>query len=184
MNIMTSILGFFLDFVMKVFSRCIRSYRMRLFKSHGKNVYIGKGCFFTYKNISIGNNVQIGHRCIFQSTHGLISIGNHVMFGPEVHIHGGNHITNIVGKYMDEIEKKSNDGVVVVEDDVWIGAKAIVLENVTIGKGSVVGAGAVVTKNVPPYSIVVGNPAMVVKKRFTKEQAEIHENKLMGVNLT
>ncbi|MEN6551326.1 MAG: DapH/DapD/GlmU-related protein [Methanobacterium sp.] len=52
---------------------------------------------------------------------------------------------------------------VIVEDHVWIGARVIVLPGVTIGKGSIVGAGAVVSKNVPPYSVAVGNPARVVK---------------------
>lgn len=176
---MFAILGYFFDFMLKFFSKCIRTYQITLFKSCEKDVYIGKGCFFTYKTISIGHNVTIGHRCIFQSAHGLINIGNHVMFGPEVHIHGGNHRIDVVGVYMDEVKKMPNsDGTVFIDDDVWIGAKAIILKNVTIGKGAVVGAGSVVTKNVPPYAVVAGNPAKIIKMRFSAKQIEQHEKSL------
>ena len=60
---------------------------------------------------------------------------------------------------------------VIIEDDVWIGARAIILPGVIIGKGSVIGAGAVVAKSIPPYSVAVGNPARVVKTRTDKENS-------------
>lgn len=61
-------------------------------------------------------------------------------------------------------------GNIVIENDVWIGSKSIIMSGVQISSGAVVGAGSVVTKDVSPYSIVAGNPARVVKKRFTDEQ--------------
>ena len=70
---------------------------------------------------------------------------------------------------------KEFDKDIVVEDDVWIGTRAIILKGVTIHKGAIVGAGAVVTKDVPPYSIVAGNPAKIVKMRFTDEEIKKHE---------
>ncbi|MBP7508929.1 MAG: hypothetical protein KA807_14020 [Prolixibacteraceae bacterium] len=101
------------------------------------------------------------------------------MFGPCVHIHGGNHIVNEIGIYMDEVQKEpGSDGIVIIEDDVWIGANAIILCGVHIGKGSVIGAGSIVTKDVPPYSISVGNPAKTIKMRFTEEEIDIHERTL------
>ena len=63
-------------------------------------------------------------------------------------------------------------GDIVVENDVWIGAKSTIMSGVKIQNGSIVGANSVVTKDVPPYSIVVGNPAKVVKYRFTERQIE------------
>lgn len=63
-------------------------------------------------------------------------------------------------------------GDIIVENDVWIGAKSTIMSGVKIQNGSIVGANSVVTKDVPPYSIVVGNPAKVVKYRFTEKQIE------------
>jgi serine acetyltransferase len=63
-------------------------------------------------------------------------------------------------------------GNIIIENDVWIGAKSTIMSGVKIGNGSVVGSCSVVTKDVPPYSIVVGNPARVVKLRFTELQIE------------
>ena len=106
----------------RAISKCINAYHMSKFENCGKNVYIGRHCAFTPKNISVGNNVFIGSGAVFQSVHGKIVIGNHVMFGPCVHIHGGNHKTSSIGIYMDEVTKlPGSDGIVCIEDDVWIG---------------------------------------------------------------
>lgn len=79
-------------------------------------------------------------------------------------------------------DKRKQDGLdIVVEDDVRIGSRAIILKGVIIGRRSIVGAGVVVAKRVPPHSIVAGNPAKVVKMRFTKSEIEEHE-KLIAKN--
>lgn len=78
---------------------------------------------------------------------------------------------------MDSKEKlPENDAPVVIEDDVWIGANVTILKGVTIGRGSVVAAGVVVTKSCPPYSIIGGVPAKVLKMRFTPEEIVKHES--------
>ena len=104
------------------------------------------------------------------------------MFGPAVTIVSGDHRSDIIGKYMIEItdsEKRSEDDLdVVIEDDVWVGTGAIILKGVTIGRGSIIAAGALITKDVPPYSIVGGVPARVIKMRFTPEEIKRHENNL------
>ena len=172
-------LGRFLKFYEKFSDYCIREYEKTMFRSIGKDVYIGHECVFSYENLYIGNHTYIGDKCVLQSAHGLIEIGNHVMFGAGVHIHGGNHIYNVIGKYMDEVGKeKGVDGVVKVEDDVWVGSNAIILGGVTLGEGCIVGAGAVVTKSVEPYSIVAGNPAHVIKMRFNPQEIEIHKKEI------
>jgi serine acetyltransferase len=63
-------------------------------------------------------------------------------------------------------------GDIIVENDVWIGAKATIMSGVRVSNGSIVAAGSVVTKDVPPYAIVAGNPAKVVKYRFNEEQID------------
>lgn len=71
--------------------------------------------------------------------------------------------------YSQQREAELNASAVILADDVWVGAKTIVLAGVHLGQGCVVGAGAVVTKNVPPYAIVVGNPARVIRYRFSPQ---------------
>lgn len=71
-----------------------------------------------------------------------------------------------------------NDAPVIIEDDVWTGANITILKGVTIGRGSVVAAGAVVNKSCPPYSIIGGVPAKVLKFRFTIDEVLEHEKKL------
>lgn len=80
---------------------------------------------------------------------------------------------------MDTTEKlPENDAPVVIEDDVWTGANVTILKGVTIGRGSIIAADAVVTKSFPPYSIIDGVPAKVLKMRFSEEEIEEHEEKL------
>ncbi|MCK9304073.1 MAG: acyltransferase [Bacteroidales bacterium] len=118
----------------------------------------------TIKTVGHGAKIVIGHNvgisgCTLSSAKS-ITIGNKVLLG------SGCLITDSDAHPVDPTERmKGGVGFtkpVVIEDDVFIGARAIVLKGVTIGKGSVVGAGAVVAKSIPPYSIVVGNPAKVV----------------------
>ncbi len=103
-------------------------------------------------------------------------IGKKVLFGPHPTIITGDHRIDIPGKYIADVtvEEKFVDGVnvydqpVVIEDDVWVGANVTILKGVTSGHGSVVAAGTVVTKSCPPYSIIGGVPAKVLRKRFEK----------------
>jgi len=102
------------------------------------------------------------------------------MFGPQVVIVGGNHNIAVPGQFMcDVYEKADNDDLdVTIEDDVWVGARAVILRGVRIGRGSVIGAGSVVTKSVPPYAIVAGNPARVVRFRWDVDTILRHEDAL------
>lgn len=101
------------------------------------------------------------------------------MFGPRITIMG-DHCTNVLGAYMCGVKEKlpesSRD--VVVEDDGWIGAGAIFLKGVTIGRDPVVGAGSVATRSIRSYSIAVGNGGQVKWCRLTPEQIEMQESLL------
>ena len=81
-------------------------------------------------------------------------------------------VTNEIAKMHMDMGHPSCKGNIIIQNDVWIGAKSTIMSGVKISNGSVVGAGSVVTKDVPPFAIVVGNPAKVVKYRFTEEQIE------------
>lgn len=171
--------------VERAWKYCIKVYKLSLFKKIGIGVYIGNSCTFTEKTISVGNDVSIEKGCCFQSTHGDIIIGNHVMFGPEVHIHGGNHSVRHIGVYMKEVDykKPGDDGQVIIEDDCWIGARAIILKGVKVGKGSIIGAGSIVIKDVPPYSIYSGVPSNKMRPRWDEKTIKEHESLLMERSL-
>lgn len=114
--------------------------------------------------IMIGDDVYLG----FESTLSCadrITIGNHVMIAHFASIYdNNNHPIDPRARAANEPIGKEDIAPVVIEDNAWIGAHAIVLKGVTIGKGSVVAMGAVVTKDVPPMTVVAGNPARVVKQ--------------------
>ena len=105
------------------------------------------------------------------------------MFGPEVTIRGGNHRIDIVGRTMvsikDHEKRETDDKGVIIGNDVWIGTRAIILSGVVIGDGAVIAAGAVVTKDIPPYAIVGGNPAKIIKYRFSDDEIKKHETILL-----
>lgn len=168
------------DFIQKAIYKCIIMPGIRaMFQKCGKNVHIGRGGSFTFKNITIGDNSSIGTNATFMCTLAKINIGNKVMFGPHVFMITGGHRTDVIGRYMIDITNKEklpeNDRDIVIEDDVWIGANAIILKGVTVGIGSVIGAGSVVTKDVDPYTIVGGAPAKCIKKRFSEEEILRHK---------
>lgn len=162
----------------------------RCMKHCGRNVYLrpmssdikGLG------NLSIGDGTSIPKGSTIYCTLAPLTIGKKVIFGPHPTIITGDHRIDIVGKYIidvtddDKFENGINnyDAPVVIEDDVWCGANVTILKGVTIGRGSVVAAGAVVTKSFPPYSIIGGVPAKLIKMRFTPEEIEEHE-RLLGI---
>lgn len=150
-----------------------------LFGSHGRNFRFDPSGDYTYGTIHVGNDVHLGMRPTLNAARSTIRIGNKVLFGPEVTIRGGNHRTDLVGRFIFDVtngEKRPEDDLgVVVEDDVWIGTRAVIVHGVRIGRGAVIGAGAVVTRSVPPYAIVGGVPAKVIRFRWDVETILRHE---------
>lgn len=147
----------------------------------GSDVTIGDGTEIEpAHNVSLGNHVFVGRDCWFSAPNATITIGNHVMIAPQAALITGDHRIDVVGRYLDEVTEKTarTDRPIVIADDVWIGFRAIVLKGVTIGRGAVVGAGSVVTKDVPPYTVVAGVPARVIAQRFDQESIEHHERLL------
>lgn len=156
----------------------------RTMRHCGKGVYLRpmssdiKGV----ENLSVGDGTSIPKGSTFYCTEASLTIGKKVIFGPKPTIITGDHRIDIIGKHIIDItvnEKlPENDMPVVIEDGCWIGANVTILKGVTIGRGSVVAAGAVVTKSCAPYSIIGGVPAKLIKMRFTPEQIEEHELKI------
>jgi acetyltransferase-like isoleucine patch superfamily enzyme len=122
---------------------------------------------FNFRNlpqagITIGKNCFLGEYNVVRGQGG-VHIGNDVYTGPMVQLVAVNHI------YRDPDRPIREQGItargIIIEDDVWLGAGAIVLDGATVGRGSVIGAGAVVANDIPPYSLAVGSPAKPIKSR-------------------
>lgn len=142
-------------------SKKLRAFCGRLIlRSCGSNVNIEKGAQFS-SEVSLGDNSGIGVNALIAS---YVSIGNDVMMGPECIILTSNHGMERSGIPMWQ-QKSTEPRSVVIGDDVWIGARVIILPGVHVGDGAVIGAGSVVTKDVAPYSIVGGNPAKLIRMR-------------------
>lgn len=123
-----------------------------------------------------------------------LEIGEFVSIAPEVVFHlGGEHSLDTFSTFPFDIlvlgmpyDKKKNatKGPIIVRDDVWIGRRTLILSGVEIGQGAVIGAGSVVAKSIPPYAVAVGNPARVIKYRFSPEIIEILRKRLNYQMLT
>ena len=172
-------IGWIVDFFCRAWNKTVVStIKKSRFATCGKKVIIGKGLSVAgYSNIYVEDNVSIGPGAVIFCTRAKIKIKSHVMFGPNVTLITGGHRTDICYRYMDEItddEKRSEDDQdIVFCGDNWVGANATILKGVEVGEGAVIAAGAVVTRDVPPYSIVGGVPAKVIRMRFN-----INENEL------
>lgn len=157
------------------------SYKRQMIRC-GKDVHIEGNVKGNWNNISMGTDVHIGMNNLFMCSKASIIIKNHVMFGPNVTIITGDHRIDIIGRYMTSIRNdeklEENDQPVVFQGDNWIGANTTILKGVTVGEGAVIASGAVVKEEVPPYSIVGGVPAKVLKYRFTDEQIQQHKRLL------
>jgi galactoside O-acetyltransferase len=135
-----------------------------------KNITIGDsfttlGNAYLFANdgvLEIGNNLSLNTNVHIGASFGKIIIKNNVSIGPNVVLRSADHGTT----HGTLINKQPHvGGSIIINDDVWIASNAVILKNVELGEGCVVAAGAVVTKDVPPYSIVGGIPAKVLRSR-------------------
>ena len=140
----------------------------------GENVHIGEGsrllCWDSYRGerfenppqITIGSGVRATRNLTIQCA-SRITIGDNVLIASDVFMVDYNHgMSPLTDSYLENPLDRS-DGIT-IEEGVWIGNNVIILPNVTIGRKSIIGAGAVVTRSIPPYCMAVGNPARVIRK--------------------
>lgn len=137
----------------------------------GNNFRIGHSAHIKgYKNIVIGHNFFSGPY-LYLNTNDIsnILIGNDVMMGPYVKILSGNHIIDYKYGPMNSAppKQKGHDKGILIENDVWIGVNVIILDGSILSEGSVIGAGSVTNRFIPPYVIAAGNPARVIRPRFS-----------------
>ena len=163
-----------------LFTVCKYPINFVLFRKIGVLSYVSlRSSVRSHRCISLANHVEINPFVVLWPTslsigpysqlnpgtavYGDVVIGAYVMIAPNCMIVGGNH--NFSGMEQPMIFQGSNSKGIVIEDDVWLGANVTVLDGITIGKGSIIAAGSVVTKNVEPYSIMAGVPARKINSR-------------------
>jgi acetyltransferase-like isoleucine patch superfamily enzyme len=120
---------------------------------YGRNLGVG---------LKIGNNSNIG-RYSYIGCSGGITIGDNVMMGPRVGLFAENHVYDDIDRVMRDQGVKRQP--ILIEDDCWLASSSTILAGVTVGRGAIVAAGSIVTADVPPYAIVGGAPAKVIRHR-------------------
>lgn len=143
----------------------------------GNHVWIGRSAMIRpsgYYSGKIGEGLLVGDRTTigpfcYLGCSGFIQLGSHVMIGPRVSFYAENH--NFADPNVPMQAQGVTHDTITVEDDCWIGSHALILAGVTIGRGSIVAGGSVVTRSVAPYSIVSGVPARVVRSRLEEGDA-------------
>jgi len=134
-------------------SSCYLGFNCKLYASKSSKVDIGS-------NIAVNSNVMINAR-----GKGKIFIGDNVLIGPNVVIRSNNHSYQNTLKLIKD--QGMDYGEIIINNNVWIGSNCVILPNCTIGEGSIIAAGAVVTKDIKPNTIVGGVPAKLIKKNDT-----------------
>lgn len=164
----------------------VRNYYYRSRLSEGRKLFIDTGCrFIGYDNIFLGDQTSIGQRSFFSAENGVINCARGTTFNNDVHINASKGgvinigVSCLIGPgvmlftanhtYSDTasfIREQGDDiGDIIIGDDCWLGANSIITSGVRIGKGSIVGAGSVVTKDIGDYVVAAGVPARVIKQR-------------------
>ena len=153
-----------------------RVFRIRWRKRNRDNFTMPQNCF-NINRVHVGQgtygNLDVRH---FGSPSESLTIGSYCSIGPQcVFLLGGEHPYDRIStypfrmKYVDRQNESVSKGEVIIDNDVWIGFGCIIMSGVHIGQGAVVAAGSIVTKDVPPYAIVAGIPAKVIKYRFEED---------------
>jgi acetyltransferase-like isoleucine patch superfamily enzyme len=141
------------------------------FRRFGKGSYIDYGVYVRYPwKVSIGCGTVLNRGCRIYPSYAIksaqIIIGDHVAVGPDVVFCGAGHDYSA-------LDLADVADTITIDDHVWIGARSVLLPGVRVGKGAVIGAGSVVTRDVPAWSVAVGNPAKVINNRTVDVDREI-----------
>lgn len=175
-------------FLRKLYSLYSGYMRLKARTVIGNNIDIAYPYYISgIGNVEAGPSVNIGVGSTLYATRAKITFKGHFISGPHLSIITGDHMP-MIGKYIDSVTDNDKDNAdpnksifdrdVVIDEDVWCGANVTILKGVHIGRGTIIAAGAVVTKDLPPYCIAGGIPAKPIKQRWSKEEIIKHEEML------
>lgn len=146
------------------------------FGSKGTNVRISvNNEFHNTQKIVLGDNIYIGTNCVFHAIGG-IEIGSGSILANYIEIITFNHNYDGIDLQSLPYDKKYIKEQVIIEENVWVGSHSLILPGITIGEGAVIGMGSVVTKDVPPFAVVGGNPAKIIKYRNDSKYWELKDS--------
>lgn len=155
----------------RVFNRLRYLAISRILAECGADVMVKSGCYFgDGRRLRIGEGSQLGQNA---RLNGTITIGRNVLMGQDVVMMATSHEHGALDRPI-ILQGEAEEEPIIIEDGVWVGTRAIILPGVNVGHDSIVGAGAVVTKSCPPYSILGGVPARVLKSRLSKSDARFN----------
>lgn len=159
----------------------------KLWRKKNKNNFTSANNIFPHELVSVGKGTYGGLYVLAFDNFHKCKIGNYCSIAPEVaFILSADHNIDTLSTYPFKVKmfgeklEGVSKGDIIIDDDVWIGFRSTILSDVHIGQGAVIAAGSVVTKDVPPYAIVAGVPARVIKYRFSKEII----NKLLKIDFS
>ena len=154
--------------------RSLPSYRLRrwylqkiLRYSIAPNASVHSGCWVTGFHLQVGAHSVINRNCRLDAR-GSITIGSNVSISPECYLISASH-----DPHSSSFAGAAKQTAITIEDHAWLGVRALVLPGITIGRGAVIGAGAVVSRDVPAMAIVAGNPARVIGRRQCEPEYQL-----------
>ena len=161
-------------------------------KEMGSSIAIMKGCRFASRHT--GNPLGINHKCMISTIKkdAIVEIGNYCSFSGvaiscavsiklDDYVRCGNNVMIMDHDGHEDDFRSGRPKPIVIGDHVWIGANAVIMKDVKVGRFAMIGTGAIVRNNIPPYAIAIGNPAKVVGFSKTPDEIEIYEKKVYSV---
>lgn len=166
----------------ELYKRWVELPLLRGFAQIGNHCNIGQNSTLVPKNIYMEDYSRIQNQVNMISHRGKLIIKKYAAVSSGCTIVPGAHVPTVgLPQFLSTLHINDVDSTIVINEDSWIGTNSILLSHCSIGRGSVVAAGSVVTKPVPPYAVVAGNPAKIIACRFSIDQIIEHEKKLYPI---
>ena len=172
-----------INIIHRIYRFFVPEYNLKMIGRIGRDCIIASGSNLKVENLYLDDFVILQDRINFISNKGKLYVGRFSVISSGCFIIPGKHNLTVGMPFF--VNAKYNLGDeeldIVIKEDCWIGAGSILLPGITIGRGAIVGAGSVVTKDVPPYAVVAGAPARIIAIRMSVPDILTHESKIYAI---